>query len=278
MGPLPRISLVTCSYQQGRFIEATLRSVIEQRYAALEYLVIDGGSTDGSVDTIRRHEAQLAAWVSEPDGGQADALARGFARSTGEIMGWLCSDDLLLPGALETVGRYFATHPEVDVVFGDALWIDAQGQAIRPKKEMPWNRTVFLFDHNYLPQPSVFWRRRLYDRVGGVQRDWHLAMDSDLWLRFARHSRPRHVSAYLSCMRFYPEQKTRALQPAGRREDEALRRREAPVLAALPRAPLRAAARALRIGLKSLHGGYNARVPAAVAPWLDALAIHPLGP
>ena len=274
MNPLPRISIVTCSYQQGRFIEATLRSVLEQGYPNLEYLVIDGGSSDQSVEVIRRHEARLAHWVSEPDAGQTDALAKGFARSTGEIMGWLCSDDLLLPGALEAVGRYFADHPEVECVFGDALWIDATGALLRPKKEMPWSRLVFLFDHNYLAQPSVFWRRRLFDAAGGLQRQWNLAMDADLWLRFARLSRPVHLPQYLSCMRYYPEQKTRSMKPAGRQEDEALRQREAPALASLPRPMVRVLARGMRFVLKAASGGYTASAPAASKPWLAALAIR----
>ncbi len=273
MGALPRISLVTCSYQQGRFLGATMRSVLDQRFAGLEYIVVDGASTDGSAELIAEHADRLAWWVSERDRGQTDALIKGFARSTGDIQGWLCSDDLLLPGALDTVADFFARHPEVDWIYGDALWIDAQGLPLRAKKEMGWSRTVFLFDHNYLAQPSVFWRRSLYERVGGLQRDWNLAMDADLWLRFARVSRPQHVAQYLSCMRYYPEQKTRALKPAGRKEDEALRRREAPTLAALPRWPLRAAARGLRWGLKATSGGYTASVPAACKPWLQALEI-----
>ena len=270
---LPKISIVTCSYQQGRFIGATLRSVLEQQYPALEYIVVDGASSDGSAETIRSHASQLAYWVSEPDKGQTDALIKGFARCSGEVQGWLCSDDLLLPGALDAVGRFFEAHPEVDWVYGDALWIDAAGAPLRAKREMPWNRTVFLFDHNYLAQPSVFWRRSLFDKAGGLQTDWNLAMDADLWLRFARISRPQHLRQYLSCMRYYPEQKTRALKPAGRREDERLRVREAPRLAALPRWPLRALARSVRVGSKALAGGYGAPVPADVRPWLRALEI-----
>jgi len=269
---LPKISVVTCSYQQGRFIDATLRSVLEQKYPALEYIVIDGGSTDESVNVINRHASGLAYWVSEADQGQTDALAKGFERSSGDVMAWLCSDDLLLPGALDTIGRFFAENPKVDCVFGDAIWIDADGKPIRPKKEMSWNRAVFLFDHNYLAQPSVFWRRSLYEKVGGLNRQWNLAMDSDLWLRFARHTRPQHLAQYLSCMRYYPEQKTRALKPAGRKEDEALRQREAPVLSRLPRGPIRAAARAARIVIKGLYGGYGRRVPDQMARWLKTMS------
>ncbi len=259
---LPTISIVTCSYMQGRFLDATLRSVLDQGYPQLEYIVVDGGSTDETVDVIRKHEARLAHWVSEKDRGQTDALMKGFARATGEIQGWLCSDDLLLPGSLDRVARYFADHPDVDFVYGDAIWIDAEGQAIRPKREMPWNRFVYLFDHNYLAQPSCFWRKGLFEKAGGLNRELHLTMDSDLWLRFAQHTQPRYLRAYLSCMRYYPEQKTRALKPAGRKEDEMLRRREAPTLAKLPRGVLRGLARVMRIGLKLKAGGYGADIPA----------------
>jgi glycosyltransferase involved in cell wall biosynthesis len=258
---LPTISLVTCSYQQGRFLRSTMESVLRQGYPSLEYLVIDGGSRDGSVDIIREYAPQLAYWVSEKDAGQTDALIKGFERSSGEIMGWLCSDDLLLPGALQAVGEFFQRHPDVDMVYGDALWVDAQGAPLRAKKEIPWDRFIFLFDHNYLAQPSAFWRRRLYERCGGLDRRLHLTMDSDLWLRFSRQTQPVHLPQYLSCMRFYAEQKTRALKGSGRREDEALRRREAPYLASLPRAPLHSIARLKRWIAKALAGGYGARVP-----------------
>lgn len=270
---LPKISIVTCSYQQGRFLGATLRSVLEQHYPALEYIVVDGGSKDGSLAAIRDVESRLAWWVSEPDKGQTDALIKGFARSSGDVLAWLCSDDLLLPGALDAVGRYFEAHPEVEWLYGDALWIDALGAPLRTKREMPWSRFAFLFDHNYLAQPSVFWRRSLFERAGGLQTEWNLAMDADLWLRFARTSRPHHLRRYLSCMRYYPEQKTRALRPAGEREDERLRAREAPRLAALPRWPLHALARCLRVAGKAVAGGYSAPVPTELRSWLRGLEI-----
>lgn len=268
-----KISLVTCSYQQGKFLDATMRSVLDQRYRDLEYIVIDGGSRDESVEVIRRHEAHLAYWVSEKDRGQTHALRKGFDRATGDILGWLCSDDLLLPDALNRVAAYFETHPEVDMIYGNALWIDAAGQYIRPKKEMPWSKFVFLYDHNYLAQPATFWRRSLYEKVGGLDESWNLGMDSDLWLRFAQHTRPRYVDMYLACMRDYPEQKTRALKPAGRVEDTRLRVRELPQLAGLPQKPLSWLGRAGRIGVKLLHGGYQARPPAEYIAALDRYRI-----
>lgn len=259
----PKISIVTCSYQQGKFIDSTIRSVLDQGYPNLEYMIIDGGSRDQTVDVIKRHEDRLAYWVSEKDRGQTHALQKGFDRSTGEILGWLCSDDLLLPNALNRVARFFDEHPDVDFVFGNALWIDADGRYIRPKKEMPWNKFLFLYDHNYLAQPATFWRRSLFEKVGGLDESWNLGMDSDLWLRFAKHAKPYYLNEYLACMRDYPEQKTRALKPAGRQEDFKLKQREMPSLSKLPDRPLKSVARAGRIALKLAHGGYWAHPPAA---------------
>ncbi|MDE2077430.1 MAG: glycosyltransferase [Burkholderiales bacterium] len=268
-----KFSIVTCSYQQGRFLDATMRSVLDQGYPNLEYIVIDGGSKDQSVQVIESHSSRLSYWVSEKDRGQTHALSKGFERATGDILGWLCSDDLLLPGALQRVARFFEAHPEVDFVYGNAFWIDAQGQFIRPKKEMPWNKFIFLFDHNYVAQPATFWRRSLFEKVGGLDESLNLAMDSDLWLRFAQHAQPHYLDEYLACMRDYPEQKTRALQPAGRKEDRRLIEREMPGLANWPQKPLKWLARASRIAVKLSHGGYGAQPPADFVKALDQYRI-----
>lgn len=122
-----------------------IRSVIEQNYEGLEYIVMDGGSSDETVDILRRYENHIDYWTSAKDAGQTDALIKGLSRSSGEVMGWLCSDDLLLPNALKTVGQLFADLPEVDAVYGDALWIDRSGKLIRPTKEISFrvaNKTV----------------------------------------------------------------------------------------------------------------------------------------
>lgn len=260
---LPTISLVTCSYQQAKFLEPAIRSVLDQRYSALEYLIMDGGSTDGSADIIRRHADRLAYWVSGKDGGQTDALATGFSRCTGDICGWLCSDDLLLPGALDTVAHFFSTHPDIDVVYGDALWIDEGGRLLRPKAETGFDPFVLHYDHNYLPQPSTFWRRDLYEKVGGLNRNLNLTMDGDLWARFAASGRIAHVRNYLSCMRYYTTQKTRALRAEALREGRFLRERYQnrtgvvwPVSIAYP------IAKARRMVAKLAGGCYWAKVPA----------------
>lgn len=275
MSHTPRISIVTCSYQQGTFLEATLRSVLEQGYPNLEYIVMDGGSRDDSAAIIERYSNRLTYWTSERDGGQTDALARGFDRATGEIMGWLCSDDLLLPGSLEQVGQYFTAHPEVDVVYGDALWIDERGRPIRTKKEMGFNRFVFLFDHNYLPQPSVFWRRSVYERVGGLDRAFDLAMDSDLWERFSRATTIAKTTGYWSALRRYAAQKTQALRPRGRREDAQLRARAALGASAFAHALLHPVARASRVATRLALGCYGAPLPPDVAQALQRYEIAP---
>jgi glycosyltransferase involved in cell wall biosynthesis len=267
----PKVSLVTCSFQQGNYLEQTIRSVLEQDYSGLEYIVVDGGSTDQSVNIIRKYEPALAYWVSEPDRGQTDALIKGFRRSTGEIMGWLCSDDLLLPGALHEVADHFSRHPDVMAVYGDALWIDAKGNLLRPKKEMGFSRFVFLHDHNYIPQPSMFWRRGLYEAVGGLNPNFDLAMDADLWERFSGLCRIAHIPRYLSCMRFYPEQKTRSRRADGRREDEAIRARGAHGFDGVF---LQLMARCMRISAKILSGGYAARVPREYRTWLAQYAVE----
>jgi len=270
---LPLISLVTCSFQQGRYLGQALRSVLDQGYPHLEYIVIDGGSTDDSVNVIKRHESALAYWVSEPDRGQTDALNKGFAHASGDICGWLCSDDLLLPGALHAVGEFFSENPATLAVYGDALWIDAQGRLLRPKKEMDFNRFVLLYDHNYIPQPSMFWRRSLYEAVRGLDPQFDLAMDADLWERFSATTRIAHMSRYLSCMRCYPQQKTRSRRAEGRREDGAIRQRDDTFAArAFTAGALRIMARCLRVSAKAVAGGYTARVPKEQLAWLERSA------
>ena len=266
----PMISIVTCSYEQGRYLEHAMRSVLDQDYPALEYILIDGGSVDGSVEIIKRHAPALAYWVSESDSGQTDALIKGFEQSHGEICGWLCSDDLLLPGALQAVAEYFCVNPGVLAAYGDALWIDADGRLLRAKKEMDFNRFVFLHDHNYVPQPSMFWRSDLYTRVNGLDPAFDLAMDADLWDRFSSHTKIGHIPHYLSCMRFYDGQKTRSRRIEGKREDDVIRGRSGSraMHSRMSRALLRVFARGLRISSRALAGAYTAKVPDDHLSWL----------
>jgi len=264
---LPSISLVTCSYQQARFLDATIRSVLDQAYPKLQYIVADGGSTDGSLAIIERHASALSWWVSERDRGQSHALIKGFAQATGDICGWLCSDDLLLPGALNAVATFFHENPEIQAAFGDSIWIDIDGNPIRPKREMGFNRFVFLHDHNYVPQPSMFWRRSLYKKVGGIRPYYSIAMDNDLWERFSAVTAIGHIPKYLSCMRHYSEQKTLAgkWKKRGRREGSLVTKRGSRFARHRCLRPvLHEFARTLRIISKCATGSYWAQVPADV--------------
>jgi glycosyltransferase involved in cell wall biosynthesis len=220
-----KISVVTPSYNQAPFLETTLRSVLNQNYPNLEYIVIDGGSTDGSVEIIQRYADQLTYWVSEPDRGQTDALIKGFQKATGDILCWLCSDDVLQPQALQEVAQFFIDHPEARVVYGDASWIDTTGKRLKTRKELPFNRFIFLYNHNFIPQPSTFWRRDLYEEVGGLDDQFDVAMDADLWLRFSDVTPLYHVKRSWSQMRIYPAQKTQRLLPRKTIEKRILRER-----------------------------------------------------
>ncbi len=204
----PRISIVTCSYNHGEFLEEAILSVLDQDYPNLEYLVVDGASTDGSADIIRKHAGRLAFWVSEPDAGQTHALIKGFANATGDIQGWLCSDDLLEAGALTEVAQFFMANPQARVVYGDVSFIDRGGEVLRVKRRLPFVRWIWLHERNYIPQPSTFWRRELYEEVGGLDASFNVAMDKDLWQRFSEQTAIHHVARLWSRMRTYPEAKS----------------------------------------------------------------------
>ena len=255
-GELPKISVVTPSFNQGQYIEATIKSVLEQGYPNVEYIIMDGGSTDGTVGIIEKYSEHLAYWVSEPDEGQTDALIKGFDRASGDILCWLCSDDLFEPGALREVAQIFAEHRDWQVVYGDSLWMDGEGRPIRPKKEIGFNHFIWMYDYNYLPQPSTFWRRGIYEQVGGLDAQMNLAMDADLWARFAERTTLHHVSRTWSRMRYYPEQKNRRLRARSDEEDALIRSRYLPDEPTWLRRLKWFYAKGLRVALKLARGAY----------------------
>jgi glycosyltransferase involved in cell wall biosynthesis len=269
----PDVSIVTCSYNQNRFLPTTMSSVLTQLGAEVEYLVIDGGSTDGSVATIERHAERLAYWVSEPDGGQSEALNKGLKRATGEIVGWLCSDDVLLPGALSRVVEIFRQHPDVDAVYGNAVLIDTAGNVVRPKREIDFHPWLLVSDHNYIPQPAMFWRRQVHERIGFLREDLHFTMDLELWLRFGKHGcRVLHVDEYFAGMRCHSSQKVLIHPKELAAENEMLRDvYQARWAAWLPQHILYMMAKAGRILLRSLIGGYSRRSPQALSAELRKL-------
>ena len=160
---LPAIAVVTPSFEQGEFLERTIRSVVSQGYPRLRYAVQDGGSRDGSVAILERWAPRLDSWVSARDGGQADAVNRGFAGLDGEVMAWLNSDDLLLPGTLRVVGEFFARHPDIDVVYGNRIVIDDDDRDIG-RWILPGHDQALLAWVDYVPQETLFWRRRVWTR------------------------------------------------------------------------------------------------------------------
>lgn len=215
MNDLPRISLVTPSYNQSQFLEQTLCSVVDQGYSNLEYGVIDGGSSDDSVNIIKRYSSRIDFWVSESDRGQAHAINKGFSQTSGEVMGWLNSDDILLPNTLKTVGTLFAHFPEISWITGIGVNIDAHGETISTTKPVGYKRDWIQrgWYHGrllgFIRQESTFWRRSLWDRAGGyVNEDMHYGLDFDLWRRFASYADLVFVQAKLGAYRVHEAQKT----------------------------------------------------------------------
>lgn len=220
----PVISIVTPSFNQAAFLEATLRSVLDQRYPKLEYIVQDGGSTDGSIDVLRRHAHGLAGWESRPDRGQTHAINLGMQRTTGSIMAYLNSDDLLLPGSLAYVARYFHEHPDVDIVYGHRVLIDADGHEIGRWVLPPHDDQVIKYT-DFIPQETMFWRRRAWEAVGGAfDESFRFALDWDIILRFqAAGLRFVRLPRFLGAFRISEAQKTTSWWlPVGRREVERL--------------------------------------------------------
>lgn len=182
----PRISIVTPVLNQAQFLEPALRSVLDQNYPNLEYIVVDGGSTDGSVDIIRRYADRLHYWVSEPDKGMYDALNKGLAMSTGEVMLWLNSDDMLHPHALDNISRIFSSFEHVHVITGINTAFDERGRVIAAGLPRNFSKyDVLLNNFEWIQQESTAWRRTLWNKAGGkVDSSLRLAGDLDLWLRF----------------------------------------------------------------------------------------------
>jgi len=192
---LPLVSIVTPSFNQKRFLEETILSVLGQDYKRIEYIIVDGGSTDGSAEVIKRYADRLAWWVSEPDGGQTDAINKGFFHATGDIFAWLNSDDAYLPHTVAEAVEFLRAHPEVAMVYGDANFIDETGLVIGrfPARQTDYRRLRRGYVH--IPQQATFFRGTLWRQVGPLDPSFYFAMDYDLWVRLARlaplHYHPR---------------------------------------------------------------------------------------
>jgi glycosyltransferase involved in cell wall biosynthesis len=202
----PSISVVTPSFNQGAFLEATLQSVLSQGYPALEYIVVDGGSTDGSVDVIQRYADQLDWWVSEADHGQSEAINKGFRQATGELIGWVNSDDLLMPGTLLKVAEAFEKNPDAVLVYGDVDSIDADGQIFNTVRYGEWG-LLDLMRFSILGQPAVFMRRKLLRALGYLDESFHFLMDHQLWLKMAQEGVLMYLPTVLAKARYHADAK-----------------------------------------------------------------------
>jgi glycosyltransferase involved in cell wall biosynthesis len=206
---LPKISLVTPSLNQGSFIRATLESVLSQGYPNLEYRVQDGGSTDRTLAVLEEFKDRVP-FVSEKDAGQADAINRGLAGATGEVLGYLNSDDVLRPGALAAVAEAFVSDPELVFVWGRAAYIDENGRTVSPYLAHP-DAIERLADACFVAQPAAFFRRRVWDEIGPFDASLHHTMDYDYWLRIAARyspSRMRFLDRELAGCRMHADAKT----------------------------------------------------------------------
>ena len=203
----PRITLVTPVLNGVRFIEDTIRSIVYQGYPNLEYIVVDGGSTDGTIEIIRKYQKHIAWWTSRRDKGVYDALNTGFAQSTGEIMGWLNASDLLHTSGLFVVGSVFASLPAVSWMTGRPTRFNPNGMTVDIRDLPSWSRYRFLAGANrYIQQESTFWRRSLWEKAGGALNDSYRDVgDFDLWVRFFRHARLYSVDALIGGYRFHSD-------------------------------------------------------------------------
>src|ERR1035437_7173425 len=204
---LPKISIVTPSFNQGKYLEKTILSVIGQNYPNLEYIIIDGGSTDNSVEIIKKYEKHLAYWVSEKDNGQADAANKGLKISTGEIIGWLNSDDTYLPNALLKVAEYFQIYPEYDVIFGNQVLTDSCGKYLRIKHELPYNYHRLIY-HMYQSQPATFFKRNIIQKIGYLDAALYYTLDYEFFLRMGKICRVKHIATLFATYRLHSNSKS----------------------------------------------------------------------
>ena len=211
LGELPSIGIVVPSFNQGRYLEATLRSIFLQGYSKRTVVVMDGGSHDESVDILRKYDKLLSYWVSAPDAGQSDGIARGMARLQSDWCGWLNSDDLLLPGALTAVAAHIRQHPECSWIAGDGVFVKEDGETeifVQRSASYAFEELLDYGADKFLPQPSVFFRRNLFNQVGGIDLALRYSMDLDLWLRMRAETSLCHMPVSLSRLRQHDDAKT----------------------------------------------------------------------
>jgi GT2 family glycosyltransferase len=271
----PLVSIVTPSFHQARYLEQTLRSVLEQDYPRIEYLVIDGASKDGSVDIIRKYENKLAYWVSEKDSGQGEAINKGLSRATGEIIAWINSDDYYLPGAVSAAVKVFEQNPDVVLIYGDMLAVDENGRTTNLMKYGQLSLADLLC-FQIIGQPSVFFRKDALQKAGMLDTTFHFLLDHHLWIRIAQQGKILHVPQVWSAARYHAEAKNRA--KAAEFGQEAFRildwaKKQPGLVETISSVERRARASANRVDARYLLDG--GQPWSASKAWMRALFIHP---
>lgn len=208
MTDLPLVSIITPSFNQASYIEATMNSVLSQDYPRIEYIVVDGGSTDGTVDIVKKYESRIAWWVSEKDKGQTDAINKGFARATGEILAWINSDDMYEPGAVSAAVKYLQEHPEVGMVYGDCNFINETGKVIGRFNAIQTSYRLIRQGYVHIPQQTMFFRADLWKQAGPLDPSFYFAMDYDLWTRISARSEIKYVPQTWANFRLHTSGKT----------------------------------------------------------------------
>jgi glycosyltransferase involved in cell wall biosynthesis len=216
--PWPRISIVTPSYNQRQFIEETIRSVLLQGYPNLEYIIIDGGSADGSVEIIKGYEKFLSYWVSEPDQGQADAINKGFLKSTGDILAWQNSDDIYLPNAFFSAVEGFRNNPGASLVFGNIKLIDQESRERGELRFVPFSRWALILEGTMLANQAAFWKRELFFLAGILNPSLTFCMDYEFFLRASSHGRFEFIRQFLGAFRHHCESKSTVMHQVGMQE------------------------------------------------------------
>lgn len=207
----PLVSIITPSFQQAEFLEATIQSVLKQNYPNLEYIIMDGGSTDGSVEIIQRYADRLAYWISEPDRGQVDAINRGFKRSTGSILAWLNSDDTYEPNAINTIVKAFADAPEARLVYGEGWYIHSEGYRIRPCRFVRETFTsTYMVNKDPILQQAAFWKRDLWEDVGQLNEGLNWVFDWEWFIRARQKTEFHYIPQFLANYRVHAQAKTRS--------------------------------------------------------------------
>jgi len=225
---IPKITVVMPSYNQREFIERSILSVLNQNYPNLEFIIIDGGSRDGTVDIIRKYEQYLSYWVSETDTGQSDALNKGFTHATGEIFGWLNSDDLYLPGAFKRAEVVFYKHPDKGIVYGDWLSIDSNDRTIIHEHAFDFSLNQFKYEGFHLNAQAMFWRQEVHERFGSFDPGLHRTMDYQMILTFGINEGDEaflRVPEAMGCFRRHENQKTKGFCNAVLNEHHRIARR-----------------------------------------------------